>query len=63
MLDYKIQFLFYAAAVVCFLLAAVQGTGRGGAATRGAMARVSLVPIGLALFVFPFMWNAAAAGF
>lgn len=63
MLDPKVQFLFYAGAVACFLLAALQGSGRGGATTRGAMARVNLVPIGLALFVFPFMWNAAVAGF
>lgn len=61
MLDNKIVFVFYAAAVVCFVLAAVQSSGRGGG--RGAMASVNLVPVGLALFVFPFMWNAGAAGF
>ncbi len=62
-MDPKIKFLFYAAAVVCFVLAAVQGSGRGGVASRGAMARVSLVPIGLALFVFPFMWDTGAEAF
>jgi len=63
MLDNKLVFLFYGAAVACFLLAALQGSGRGGASSRGALARVGLVPIGLALYVFPQMWNAAAAGF
>lgn len=59
MLDAKIVFFFYLAAVVCFVLAAV-GTVGGG---RGALSRVSLVPLGLALFVFPQMWNIGAAAF
>lgn len=63
MLDNKIVFIFYAAAVACFVLAAVQGSGRGGGLGRGAMTRVSLVPVGLALFVFPSMWNAGSTGF
>ena len=64
MLDHKIVFLFYAAAVACFLLAAAGDMGRGGGGMRrGAMARIALVPLGLALYVFPQMWNEAAAGF
>ncbi len=60
MLDRKIVFLFYLAAVVCFLLAAFQGqAGRRGAA----LSRIGLVPLGLACFVFPFMWNEGAAAF
>lgn len=59
MLDNKIVFLFYAAAVVCFVLAAAGDVGRG----RGVLTRVSLVPLGLALYVFPQMWNAGAQGF
>ena len=60
MLDRKIVFIFYLAAVVCFLLAAFQGqTGRRGAA----LTRVGLVPLGLAFFVFPFMWDTGAAAF
>jgi len=55
MLDPKIVFLFYAAAVVCFVLAA--------AGSRGALSRVSLVPLGLALYVFPQMWNIGADAF
>lgn len=59
MLDPKIVFLFYAAAVICFALAAAGTVG----SSRGALSRVSLVPLGLALYVFPQMWNAGAAGF
>ena len=59
MLYNKVIFLFYASAVACFVLAAVQTGGRA----RGAMARIAFLPIGLALYVFPQMWNAGAAGF
>jgi uncharacterized protein involved in response to NO len=62
MLDNKLVFLFYAAAVACFLLAALQTGSRAGL-SRGALSRVALVPLGLALYVFPQMWNAAVAGF
>ncbi len=61
MLDKKLVFLFYLAAVACFLLAAFQSSGRGGA--RGALARIGLVPLGLALFVFPTMWNTGVDAF
>ncbi len=59
MLDNKIVFLFYAGAVICFVLAAAGDLG----SRRGALSRVALVPLGLALYVFPQMWNAGAAGF
>lgn len=59
MLDAKIVFLFYLAAVVCFALAAAGTVGSG----RGALSRVSLVPLGLALYVFPQMWNIGADAF
>ncbi len=63
MLDGKIVFLFYLAAVVCFVLAAVAESGRArGLAGRG-IGAVSLVPLGLALYVFPQMWNLGAASF
>ncbi len=62
-MDNKVVFLFYAAAVACFLLAALQDGGRLGGASRSPLSRVALVPIGLALYVFPQMWNAGAAGF
>lgn len=59
MLDAKIVFFFYLAAVVCFALAAAGNVGGG----RGALSRVSLVPLGLALYVFPQMWNIGAEAF
>lgn len=59
MLDNKLVFLFYAGAVACFLLAALESR----VGSRGPLARVSLLPLGLALYVFPQMWNAAAAAF
>lgn len=52
-MDPKVAFWFYLAAVVCFVLAAVgQSVG-----TRGLASRLSLVPLGLALYVFPTLWT------
>ena len=53
-MDIKIKFVFYLAAVVCFLLAAF--------ADRFS-ARVGLLPLGLALFVFPTVWDTGVAAF
>ena len=61
-MDNKLVFVFYALAVACFVLAALQSSGRPGL-SRGALSRVGLVPLGLALYVFPQMWNAGVAGF
>ena len=63
MLDLKLQFLCYALAVACFLLAALEGSGGTRGLARGPMAQVSFVPLGLAFFVFPLMWNTGAAAF
>ncbi|HET6951475.1 MAG TPA: hypothetical protein VFI47_13925 [Acidimicrobiales bacterium] len=49
-MDPTIKMIFYAAAVVLFVLAAV-GYERG---------KVSFVAAGLAAFVFPFFWDALA---
>lgn len=58
-MDPKLVFLFYAGAVICFVLSAAGDVpGR-----RGAMARIGLVPLGLALYVFPQMWNVGEAAF
>ena len=60
----KLQFFFFLAAVVCLALAAVRdASGLGRRATRRLPDQLSLLPLGLALFVFPFMWNAGAAAF
>lgn len=49
-MDPTLQFVFFLIAVICFVLAAL-GTGF----------RLALVPLGLAFFAVPFMWNALAA--
>ena len=51
LMDPTIRMIFYAAAVVLFVLAAI-GYERG---------KVSFVAAGLAAFVFPFFWDALAA--
>ncbi len=54
MMDIRIRFLFLLAALVCFALAAF--------AARFS-ARVSLVPLGLALFIFPAVWDTGVEAF
>jgi hypothetical protein len=50
----QVQFVFYLAALVCFVLAALGSRVR---------AQVAFVPLGLALFVFPTVWNTGALAF
>jgi hypothetical protein len=50
-MDPTIRMIFFGAAVVCFVLAAV----------GWAYGKVSLVGAGLAVFAFPFFWDALAA--
>jgi lipopolysaccharide export LptBFGC system permease protein LptF len=56
----ELRFLFYLLAVVCFALAAFAD---GGFLARRATGRLSLLPLGLALFAFPAMWDTGAAAF
>ena len=63
-MDAKVKFFFFLASVICFGLAAA-GSGwrlgrRGGA---GVAPQIGLEPLGLLLFVFPFVWDAAVIGF
>ncbi len=63
-MDPKIQFFFYLGAVICFALAAAGDAWRFGArGRRGLAPRLGLVPLGLALFVFPTMWNTGDLAF
>lgn len=55
-MDPKVQFFFYLAAVVCFGLAAL-------APKTLSATGVGLVPLGLALFVFPTLWNVGEVAF
>jgi hypothetical protein len=58
MLNEKATFFFYLGAVLCFVLAAIGETWRYGARTRAGLApRLVLLPLGLALWLFPLMWN------
>lgn len=50
----ELQFLFYLAAFICFVLAA------SGSRVR---AQVAFLPLGLALFVFPTVWNTGVSAF
>jgi hypothetical protein len=62
--DEEVQFFFYLAAVICFVIAAAgEGWRYGIRGRRGLAPRVVLVPLGLALFVFPTMWNTGVAAF
>ncbi len=64
MIDAKGQFFFYLAAVICFLIAAAGETWRFGRLGRqGLAARLALVPLGLALWLFPLMWNTGKQAF
>jgi len=61
--DPKSQFFFYLAALICFLLAALGDLWKYGARTRrGMAAAIALMPLGLALTVFPTLWTVAKAG-
>ncbi len=65
-MDPTLAFLFYLGALVCFGLAAFAGAGGGvgrGGRGVGIGGRVGLVPLGLALWLFPTLWNTAAAAF
>jgi hypothetical protein len=55
--DPVLTFLFYLGAVVCFALAAAGGRVGGGRASVG------LVPLGLALWLFPALWASGVAAF
>ncbi len=60
----KTSFFFYLGAVICFVIAAAGQDWRfGRLGRRGIAPRLVLVPLGLALFVFPTMWNTGVAAF
>lgn len=60
----KTSFFFYLGAVICFVVAAAgEGWRFGRLGRRGMAPRLVLVPLGLALFVIPTMWDAGVAAF
>ena len=63
-MDAEVRFFFYLAAVICFVLAALgEGWRYGGRGRRGLAPRLVLVPLGLALWLFPTLWDAGVAAF
>jgi hypothetical protein len=62
--DAEVSFFFYLGAVLCFALAAAGEAWRyGGRGRRGLAPRLALIPLGLALWVFPLMWTTGVAAF
>ena len=60
----KTSFFFYLAAVICFVIAAAGQNWRfGRLGRRGVAPRLVLVPLGLALYVFPVMWTTGKLAF
>lgn len=62
-MDVKLKFFFYLASVACFVLAALAQGGRAGSLGRAGSPPVGLLPLGLALFVFPIMWDTGVVAF
>ena len=63
-MDQEVEFFFYLGAVICFVVAAAgEGWRYGRQGRRGLAPRVGLVPLGLALWLFPLMWNTGQAAF
>ena len=63
-MDVKVKFFFFLASVICLGLAAAGSGWRYGRLGRqGVAPRLLLEPLGLALFVFPFMWDTGVAAF
>ena len=63
-MDVEVRFFFYLGAVICFVLAALgEGWRYGGRGRRGLAPRLVLVPLGLALWLFPTVWDTGVAAF
>lgn len=63
-MDNEVRFFFYLASVLCFVLAALgEGWRYGSRGRKGLAPRVVLVPLGLALWLFPTLWDTGVAAF
>ncbi len=62
-MDPKTAFFFYLAAFICFLLAAAgEGWKFGARGRRGLAPSIALIPLGLALFVVPTLYDTFKLG-
>jgi hypothetical protein len=62
--DPDVSFWFFLASVLCFALAAIgEGWKYGARTRRGLQPTLALIPLGLALAVFPIMWTAGVDAF
>jgi hypothetical protein len=60
----EVSFFFYWGALICFVLAAIgEGWRYGGRTRRGLEPSLALLPFGLALAVFPTLWNTGELAF
>jgi hypothetical protein len=60
-MDPEISFFFYLAAIICFVIAAIGDAWKyGGRTRRGGKPALALIPLGLALALFPTMWDTAS---
>ena len=63
-MNVKAKFFFYLAATICFLVpAAGEGWRLGRLGRRGLAPRIVLVPLGLALWLFPLLYDTYQAAF
>lgn len=63
-MDVEVRFFFYLASTICLVLAALgQGWRFGGRGRRGLAPQLVLLPLGLALWLFPTLWDTAVAAF
>lgn len=59
-MDPKVTFLFYLGAIICFALTVVSSSGRDVGRLGG---RLNLVALGLALWLFPSLWDVGTRAF
>lgn len=63
-MDPEIAFFWYLGAVICFVVAALgEGWTYGSRSRRGMKPALTLLPLGLALAVFPTLWTVGVEAF
>ena len=63
-MDVTLKYFFLLSSVICFGIATAGSAWRfGRLGRRGLAPQVALEPLGLLLFVFPWMWDAGVLAF